>query len=283
MMIASAARQRDFRPGLLAPGVAAILFSIVMSGVPVSKLASRIGLLRSLVVYYGQPWKLWRMRRIGARWIGRGSLAFDVGAHVGNRVAVWRSLGARVVAFEPQPAFNRFLMGRYGRDPHVTLEARALGEQEGEAMLHISERSPTLSTLADDWICEVRADRRFDSVAWNRTERVPVTTLDRAIEQYGLPAFCKIDVEGHETSVLKGLSQPLPALSFEFLPVSIARAMECVAVLERLGSYRYNWSLGEAQRFGSAQWVSADQICRWLKALPPMSASGDVYAELVKA
>ena len=35
------------------------------------------------------------------------SLAFDIGAHVGDRTAAFRRLGARVVAVEPQPAAMR--------------------------------------------------------------------------------------------------------------------------------------------------------------------------------
>ena len=57
---------------------------------------------------------------------------------------------------------------------------------------------------------------------------VEVTTLDRLIAIYGAPTFCKIDVEGSELQVLEGLTEALPALSFEFLPVSIKRAYGCI-------------------------------------------------------
>jgi len=38
---------------------------------------------------------------------GRGDRVFDIGAHVGDRVASFRRLGARIVAVEPQPAMVR--------------------------------------------------------------------------------------------------------------------------------------------------------------------------------
>jgi len=44
-----------------------------------------------------------------------------------------------------------------------------------------------------------------------------MVTLDAAtIETFGKPFYCKIDVEGWELDVLKGLSQPIPLISFEF-------------------------------------------------------------------
>ena len=48
------------------------------------------------------------------------------------------------------------------------------------------------------------------------TFEVPVVTLDAAIEHYGVPAYCKIDVEGWEFEVLRGLSQAVDLISLEF-------------------------------------------------------------------
>jgi FkbM family methyltransferase len=44
---------------------------------------------------------------------------------------------------------------------------------------------------------------------------VPVTTLDKAIDEFGVSTFCKMDVEGFEVDVLKGLSKPIPLLTIE--------------------------------------------------------------------
>ena len=44
-----------------------------------------------------------------AQFVRPGDLVFDVGAHVGDRIAAFRRLGARVVAVEPQPALVRTL------------------------------------------------------------------------------------------------------------------------------------------------------------------------------
>ena len=62
------------------------------------------GIVRSLCIYYGDRSRAVAMDRLYGRFVQPGDLVFDIGAHVGDRVASLRRLGARVVAAEPQPA-----------------------------------------------------------------------------------------------------------------------------------------------------------------------------------
>lgn len=240
---------------------------------------SQQGILRSLVIYYGRPWQKRRLRQLYAPFVTPGALCFDIGAHVGNRIQTWTALGARVVAVEPQPRCMHLLRRWYGSRTEVTLVEAALGAQPGQATLHVSRATPTVSTLATDWIATVRQDASFAGVAWDETVTVPVLTLDQLIARHGIPAFCKIDVEGYEGAVLRGLSQPLPALSFEYLPAALERAQDCLNRLAALGDYRYNWSRGESHRLRAAHWLTGTDL---LTALPQLASagSGDIYARL---
>ena len=83
------------------------------------QLERQAGVLRSLAIYYA-PGRVRRLSRFYAPFIRPGDLCFDVGAHVGNRVAAWRRLGARVVAVEPQAHLHGWLRRLYGRSPDVT-------------------------------------------------------------------------------------------------------------------------------------------------------------------
>ena len=123
-----------------------------------------------------------------------------------------------------------------------------------------------------------RGDSRFASVRWDTKVEVDVTTMDELIARYGEPAFCKIDVEGSELQVLHGLSQALPALSFEFLPVSITRAYACIDRLESLGAYRFRWSEVETMRWSCQEWLDGDGLKEILVEQPVEGRSGDVYA-----
>jgi hypothetical protein len=105
-----------------------------------------------------------------------------------------------------------------------------------------------------------------------------MTTLDALIGAYGMPAFCKIDIEGSELEALQGLSQPMPAISFEFVPGAVELARSCIAHLEQIGRYKYNWALGESFRLQSPEWLDAPAMTRLLSADLRHGRSGDIYA-----
>ena len=168
-----------------------------------------------------------------------------------------------------------------GPPPGVTLLNQAVGASPGVALLHISRRTPTVSTLSTDWARRIEAAPSFAGVSWDRCTTVEVTTLDFLIGRHGLPAFCKIDVEGFEAEVLHGLSRPLPCLSFEFHPATPEIGLLCVDRLADLGAYEYNWSVGETHRWGLRAWASPSRMRAFLKELSPGSRSRDVYARFL--
>ena len=220
------------------------------------------------------------MRALYRAFVAPGSLCFDIGAHTGSRVRCWRALGARVVALEPQADLAALLRRWHRGDPQVTVIEQAVGAEPGAARLYHSERHPTVSTLDGGWVRQAADVPSFRGVVWQPGPQVAVTTLDALIAVHGLPRFVKIDVEGLELAVLQGLSQPVPALSFEYLPALRERATGCVQRLAQLGDYEFNHSAGESLLLAGDRWLGAAGIGEWLAGLPASAGSGDVYARL---
>lgn len=239
-------------------------------------LRATLGVLRSLRIYYGHPARARAMDRLYGEFVASGDLVFDVGAHVGDRIAAFRRLGAKVVAVEPQPAPLRALRLLYGRDAQVTLVESAVGAASGTAEMRINIDNPTISTLSPAFIAASRDAVGWQGESWSRTVTVPVTTLDSLIASHGRPAFIKLDIEGFEAEALMGLSQPVPALSFEFTTIQRAVALACIERCVALGYRRFNAALGESQALGD--WRDASAMADWLNALPHEANSGDIYA-----
>lgn len=237
------------------------------------------GIARSLVMYHGIPGRQRRMMRFYGQFLRAGDIGFDIGAHVGSRVRAWRRLGVKVVAVEPAPDCLRVLRLLFGRDPQrVTIVPIAVGAKPGTESLKVSTATPTVSTMSHSWISHVKQDNSFSHVKWDNQIDVEVTTLDRLIAEHGEPAFCKIDVEGFEAEVLKGLSKPLRALSFEYLPMAHDATLQALQLVESLGSYEYNYSPVETMRWASRRWLDAAGLVELLDRFRPLGRSGDVYA-----
>jgi FkbM family methyltransferase len=233
-----------------------------------------------LRIYHGDAARNAAMDRLYGQFVKPGGLAFDIGAHVGDRVSSFRRLGARVVALEPQPGPARAIRLIHGRDPEVSLLHAACGDREGTVTLRLNSANPTVSTASEAFIDAARGAAGWDGQVWDGEVTVPSTTLDALIALFGQPDFIKIDVEGFEAHVLAGLTKPVPALSFEFTTIQREVAEACLALLETLGPYRFNIALGESQMLELAEPSSAEAMGAFLRELPHAANSGDVYAVL---
>jgi hypothetical protein len=128
---------------------------------------------------------------------------------------------------------------------------------------------------------DIQCSSQFQGIDWDSTVEVSVTTLDDLICEYGLPRFCKIDVEGYELEALQGLTYPIPALSLEYNPAVPEIALDCISRLVALGDYELNWTVREMPRFQSQAWLDPDSMGAVLRQLPLEARTGDVYARLV--
>ncbi len=182
-----------------------------------------------------------------------GALCFDVGANIGTKTEVLLGLGAKVIAFEPQPDCMRELGALCGHLAGLTTVEAALGSQRGQATLYVGENREHSSFLKH-WVG--RALKSYE---------VPATTLDDAILRFGVPAYCKIDVEGWEYEVIRALSQPIPLISFEYHlgARNIDRTIACLDHLASLGTLHVDITPAEVSAFYFESWMSYEDFRRF--------------------
>ena len=190
-----------------------------------------------------------------------GSLAFDIGANIGDVTSLLLDIGVKPIAVEPNDKVARVLERRY----HVPGECAAVGAGPGEAILHLG-RQAGHSTLSDEWH-DLHRER------WVEAVTVPVTTLDELIARYGMPKYVKIDVEGYEAEVLRGLSHAVDVISFEFQCSYLGATVGALARLDELGDYRFRFADEDENGFSdlSPEIESADRRAKALRDHPTAS------------
>lgn len=211
-----------------------------------------------------------------SQFIANGDLCFDVGANIGNRTKPFLNLGAKVVAVEPQKACCNILKENFG--DQITIIQKGVGDEIGEKDFYEAD-SPIISSFSEEWIEQVKKDR-FKGFNWNEPIKLGITTLDAMIAEYGKPAFVKVDVEGFELEVFKGLSQPVKAMSFEYtIPEQTDIAVACIRQAEKVNKKAtFNISKRESLKLALKEWISADEMCDLLHTKEIIeSKAGDIY------
>ncbi len=218
--------------------------------------------------------------RFYSQFVKKGQLCFDIGANVGDRADAFLKLGARVIAVEPQTECIGILQRKYKDNSRLVIVPAAVDEKQGVQLLHICTEDK-MSSLSSQWIRAVTTSGRFSHFKWTRSQQVNVVTLDSLVDKYGTPSLCKIDVEGYELNVIRGLSTQIPVISFEFTPELLEVAITVVEYLKGLGRYKFNYSLEESMRLALDEWVLSDEIIHVLASFTLESKTGDVFAKLV--
>jgi FkbM family methyltransferase len=172
------------------------------------------------------------------KFIRKGDLCFDIGANTGGRTDLFLRLGAKVVAVEPQSRCFEMLQKRFAGNRNLVLVKAALGSSEREEELMLCNETNECATFSRDF-ADTYAE--ISKLHWTDSEMVHLTTLDKLCSLYGMPDYCKIDVEGYESEVFSGLHAPIRHIEFEFNKPLLKDTVKCLEILGTIGKYHCNF------------------------------------------
>jgi FkbM family methyltransferase len=183
--------------------------------------------------------------------------AIDVGAHLGTFSEALLAVGFEVHALEPNPATFDELVRRLGSRPGFKAHQLAAGSSDGEADLRLV-RDPTGNYIDPSQFASLSGLPPPPGLVSTGTVRVKVRRLDSLVRDLGIsaPSFVKVDAEGTDLEVMRGLGALRPALlQVEFwdeeLPFSAPGATNRVPdFVELARQYGMPWHLVVFRRWG---------------------------------
>ncbi len=198
------------------------------------------------------------MDRLYRHFVRPGDLVFDIGAHVGDRVAAFRRLGARVVAVEPQPALVKTLRLLYGRDPMIAIEAVRGRTSARLDRIERQSRQPDRLDRVDRFH---RGRRRRARLGRPNLVQALCGSADdhRCVDRAARNA--RLHQDRRRRLRGRGLGRPRATGSSAVVsssPRSSATiALACIERCGALGYARFNAALGESQSFEHDDWIDA--------------------------
>lgn len=215
-----------------------------------------------------------------SQFLSTGDLYFDIGANYGNRIAPIINKDIKIVAIEPQKECIKYLKLRFGSK--INIVPQGLGESESIETMYISNNH-VLSSFSKEWIDSTKESGRFSKYKWNKKRKIQITTFDEIIKKYGKPSFAKIDVEGYELNVLKGLNSPIKVISLEYtVPERTKQLIQCIERLNSLSvnGIKCNYSIGESMEWATQKWLNYEETIQFIQSEQFVKTQfGDIYIE----
>lgn len=194
-------------------------------------------------------------------------ILFDIGANRGE--ATWQALYVKnfdkVIALECAPKMYSLLARNFVIEPAVIPLCLAVSDSVGQTIEFYECIEDGLSTLNKDWLTS-------DQMRYNGKEFKIITattcTIDWLAEQYGEPDLIKIDVEGAEWSVFRGMTKYHGKLAFEWVTETIEEHYDQLQYLKTLGYTKVGPQFIEQHLQEPKEWFSIDSFTfdTWINA-----------------
>jgi FkbM family methyltransferase len=168
-------------------------------------------------------------------------IAFDIGCNEGIITQDFLKNYDLVVSVDADSAMCNMVKRKYECNK-LRVHNNIVSDSVGEMLDFYISPMNTISTVEKKWIKEGRFAGKY---IWNETIKVETITLDKLIQMYGIPDIIKIDVEGHELKVLKGLGKPVKKIYFEWSEEFFDDTLKCVEHLKNIGFSKFGFTYAD--------------------------------------
>lgn len=199
------------------------------------------------------------------------NLVFDIGYNVGefSEAVINKHSNAKIIAVEANE--NLCTRNRNKNNPNITLLNNLMSDKDDEEIdFYIESKQLGISTASKEFMDNSRFTKGSknlgsNSANWCDPVKVKSITLDSLINRYGIPNLIKIDVEGFEYNVIRGLNKKAEDICLEWHEEDYDSLLKIVSHLQILGY----------EKFGVIGWFDEGDVFDKVT----FSSKGDPYLE----
>jgi FkbM family methyltransferase len=170
---------------------------------------------------------------------------FDIGSNIGKWSLANITNCNKIISIEASPIIFQRLVNNCKNDRIILLNYAVCNNNCNDITFYQAD-CDVLSTINKEWLTG-ETSRFYNS---HYTEITCKTiTIDKLIEQYGLPDLIKIDVEGGEYECIRSLTKKNKLLCFEWASETNTITFNCIDYLYKLGYTQYHIQMGDDYLF----------------------------------
>jgi FkbM family methyltransferase len=188
-------------------------------------------------------------------------LLFDIGANRGDAVFAGLNQGYKVIALEPGPRVFKQLVSNFIYNPMVIPLKLAVSDSDNQDIEFYECIEDGLSTIERSWLTDPAMPYNGKEY---RTVKATTITIDTLAKIYGKPDLIKIDVEGAEWFVFKGMTKKYEKLTFEWTYETLDQHEEQLKYLKNLGYDSFAPQFIENHLEEPLNWYPIGSLTKWV-------------------
>jgi FkbM family methyltransferase len=169
---------------------------------------------------------------------------FDIGTNHGNFTDEHLKIypDANFICIEANPVLCSFLVDKYKNNKNIKVYHYVMSDKSGENIsFYINKDCDGISTASKNWV----DNSRFNKTNWNDAILIETITLDDLINSTFVPDILKVDVEGYENTVLRGLTKKANIIQFEWAEEELVSIQDTCNYLQSIGYNNFAFKFGD--------------------------------------